>query len=419
MTQRRNRRSGVEDRWRDLAKERQERDKNGKPLFDENGEPIMTLKPVSFGKGKRWRARYVDDAGQEHAKGFEKKIDAQAWLDAQTAAIVSGTHVAPSAGLVTVAEMHAQYVGTLGNVKQTTRTTREYTWTKHVKDRWSETRICDIKKSDVLAWVNDMREAGTKAATIENAVGLLRMILELAKDDKRIAVNPCHKVKLPPREPSPRAYLTHNQVDLLASTIDQRYRLVVLFLCYTGLRYGEMAALKVSDFDMLRRRATVRQSVTEVKGKLVWSAPKNHERRTVPFPKFLVEDLVDQMKGKKRGDLVFTAPEGGVLRIATFRTRAYQKAIKSLRPTDEDGNVTTDFPRATIHDLRHSAASLAISAGANVKAVQTMLGHASAVLTLDTYADLFPDDLERVADALDAARSAAADDLRTNSAQTA
>jgi integrase len=55
----------------------------------------------------------------------------------------------------------------------------------------------------------------------------------------------------------------------------------------------------------------------------------------------------------------------------------------------------------TIHDLRHSAASLAISAGANVKAVQRMLGHASAAMTLDTYADLFDDDLNAVSDRLD------------------
>ena len=63
------------------------------------------------------------------------------------------------------------------------------------------------------------------------------------------------------------------------------------------------------------------------------------------------------------------------------------------------------FPRMTLHDLRHTAASLAISAGANVKAIQRMLGHASAAMTLDTYADLFDDDLDSVADALDDARA--------------
>ncbi len=57
----------------------------------------------------------------------------------------------------------------------------------------------------------------------------------------------------------------------------------------------------------------------------------------------------------------------------------------------------------TPHDLRHTAASLAVSAGANVKAVQRMLGHASATMTLDTYADLFDDDLDAVAERLDVA----------------
>ena len=171
---------------------------------------------------------------------------------------------------------------------------------------------------------------------------------------------------------------------------------------------------------MLRRRVNVRRSVTEVAGRLVWSTPKNHERRSVPFPRFLLADLAVQMEGKARDDYVFGAPAGGVLRIATFRTRVFNPAVQVLREIDEDGKPTTEWPKPTLHDLRHTAASLAISAGANVKAVQLMLGHKSAALTLDTYADLFPDDLEAVADALDAAvqalRESTADALRTNAA---
>ena len=71
--------------------------------------------------------------------------------------------------------------------------------------------------------------------------------------------------------------------------------------------------------------------------------------------------------------------------------------------------VDSTFPRMTLHDLRHTAASLAISARANVKAIQRMLGHASAAMTLDTYADLFDDDLDSVADALDDARTLSID----------
>jgi integrase len=108
-----------------------------------------------------------------------------------------------------------------------------------------------------------------------------------------------------------------------------------------------------------RRRVNVRESVTEVSGKLTWSTPKNHERRSVPFPRFLVPDLAARMEGLKREDLVFAAPAGGVLRIATFRTRIFNPAVVKLRGLDDDGKPTTDWPRPTLHDLRHTAASLA------------------------------------------------------------
>ncbi len=115
---------------------------------------------------------------------------------------------------------------------------------------------------------------------------------------------------------------------------------------------------------------------------------------------------------------MFAARGGGVLRIATVQTRVFNPAVAKLRGIDEDGKPTVDWPRPTMHDLRDTAASLSISAGANVEAVQTMLGHKSAALTLDTNADLFHDDLEAVADALDAAvlalRRSAADVLRTD-----
>ncbi|WKG03055.1 site-specific integrase [Mycolicibacterium sp. HK-90] len=281
--------------------------------------------------------------------------------------------------------------------------------------------MADVQTSAIRAWVDQLHQTGSEAPTIENALGVLRMVLALAVEDRRIPRNPCDGVKAPRRKHSARAYLTHQQVDELANVMD-RDALVVRFLAYTGLRYGEMAALKVRDFDMLRRRVNIRESVTEVSGKLTWSTPKNHERRSVPFPKFLVADLAARMEGKGREDLVFAAPAGGVLRIATFRTRVFNKAVDQLRGLDGDGEPTTDWPRPTLHDLRHTAASLAISAGANVKAVQTMLGHKSAALTLDTYADLFPDDLEAVADAFDSAVEAlaktAADALRTDTGRT-
>ncbi|MGA8254652.1 MAG: site-specific integrase [Mycobacterium sp.] len=191
----------------------------------------------------------------------------------------------------------------------------------------------------------------------------------------------------------------------LASTVEYRPE-VVRFLAYTGLRWGEMSALWVGDFDMLRRRVNVSRSVTEFNG-LVWSTPKSWERRSVPFPASLADELAALMVGKGRDALVFTTTRGDVLRVSNYRKRFFAPAMAACQKADES------FPTITPHDLRHTSASLAVSAGANVKAVQRMLGHAKASMTLDVYADLFDDDLDGVADRLDAAIVSTADALRT------
>ena len=362
------------------------------------------------GKGRRWLARYVDDQGQENTKSFDRKVNAQAWLDEIVATQVTGTYVAPKAGRVSVGELYAKWLGTQSHLKKTTASTRRYTWPVYVEPRWSAVAVAEVQTTDVRGWVQSMTSSGAGPATVENAVGILRQILEMAVEDRRIARNPCAGIKLPRRKRRPRGYLTHRQVEQLAIEVGPDAT-VVRFLAYTGLRWGEMAALRVSDAKMLRRRVHVRESVTEVEGQLEWSSPKSYEQRMVPFPAFLADELAALMIGKKPDDLIFAAPEGGVLRVSNWRRRVFAKAVNRLIMED------ARFPVVTPHDLRHTAASLAISAGANVKAVQTMLGHASAVLTLDTYADLFPDDLELVSAALDDARTKslepAADQLRT------
>jgi integrase len=153
-----------------------------------------------------------------------------------------------------------------------------------------------------------------------------------------------------------------------------------------------MAALRVGRVDTMRRRFDIAESVTEDVGRLVWGEPKNHQRRSVPIPKFLVDELDALKAGKGPKDLLFTGDRGGVLRNGNFRRDVFDHAA---RAAGLDG--------LTPHELRHTAASLAVSAGANVKAVQRMLGHASAAMTLDVYAGLFDDDLDGLADRMDEA----------------
>ena len=121
-------------------------------------------------------------------------------------------------------------------------------------------------------------------------------------------------------------------------------------------------------------------------------SPKSGKGRTVGLPAFVAELLVPG----DRNALVFPDSEGGHMRGSNVRRRWWSKAVAASEPfprTDLDGTTVYDFK---LHALRHTAASLAIQAGANIKALQNMLGHESAGLTLDRYGHLYGSDVEAV-----------------------
>jgi len=185
-------------------------------------------------------------------------------------------------------------------------------------------------------------------------------------------------------------FLTAEELGLLSVAAEGRQTragTLIALLGYSGLRWGEAVALRWSSVDVERRRVKVEASATEINGHLEWGAPKTHETRTVVVPRFVVDRL-----GPSGDGLVFSAPKGGPLRSSNFRRDVWAPACEA-----------SQMPEGLlVHDLRDTAASLAISAGASIKAVQRMLGHASAAMTLDTYGSLFDEDLEVLADRLEA-----------------
>jgi integrase len=224
------------------------------------------------------------------------------------------------------------------------------------------------------------------------------LIMELAVRDGRIPSNPTSGVRLPMVAKSKKRFLTAEELHRLADAaaqypipeVGQQYRGLILLLGFCGLRWGEAAGLRAKRVDLLRRRLTVTESVTEVRGRLEWGTPKSHQSRWVPIPLSLVPLLTEVMAGKSADALVFTTRRGRPLRNLNFRRDVFDRAA-------EDAGLAGLTP----HELRHTAASLAVAAGAKVKSVQAMLGHASAAMTLDVYAGLFDDDLDGVADRMD------------------
>jgi integrase len=140
------------------------------------------------------------------------------------------------------------------------------------------------------------------------------LLMELAVRDKRIPSNPATGVRLPRVARPDKRFLTAEEVHRLADAaaqypipeVGEQYRALVLLLAFCGLRWGEAAALRVKRVDLLRRRLTVAESVTEVSGRLEWGTPKSHAARSVPIPRSLIDMLAEVMVGKAADDLVFT-----------------------------------------------------------------------------------------------------------------
>lgn len=361
---------------------------------------MATISAYETAKGRRYRVRYrTPDHRQTDKRGFKTKREAEDFLATVEVSKMRGEWVDPTRSRITVGKWAAHWLDAQLHLKATTLSGYRYSLERHVLPRWGELRLVDVGHADVQAWVTDLSRK-LAPSTVRQIFLVLAGLMKYAIRDGRLSRNPVEGIRLPRVAKKGRGYLSHAQVRDLAAGCGE-YGDVVLFLAYTGLRWGEMAALKVGRLDMLRRRLEVAEAVSAPRGQLVWSTPKSHSSRSVPFPEFLAAPLARRCEGRKRDELVFVGPDGGVLRSGNFRRRQFAAAVAACQAADPD------FPAMTPHDLRHTAASLAVSAGANVKAVQRMLGHASAAMTLDVYADLFDDDLDAVAIALNDGATAA------------
>lgn len=333
----------------------------------------------------QWRAGFRAADGREHSRSFERKVDAERWLRDQEWKLDRGTWVDPAAGNVPLREYAQEWLA--GRIlKPKTLEGYRSLLSSRILPTLGEQSLSKTTRADVRIWVAEMVEEGLSASRIEQARSLLASIFRQAVDDGLVGRNPALGVATPRKKPRRQRFLTPNQVEVLAEACERRQLGagdLVRFLAWSGLRWGEAVALRWENVSVDRRRVRVRRSATEVGGKLVEGEPKTHEHRTVIVPRHALPE--QQASGR-----VFRAPKGGPLRSANFRKKVWLPAVQEVGLGD-----------LVVHDLRDTAASLAISSGASIKAVQRMLGHASAAMTLDVYGGLYDEDLERLADRLE------------------
>ncbi|ANZ27239.1 integrase [Rhodococcus sp. WB1] len=370
---------------------------------------MATIESYDTATGKRYMVRFrTPDRTQSKKRGFKTKRDAERFAATVEVEKMRGEYVPPSLGRITVGELAPDWLARKQvDTKPSTYRAIDSSWRTHVEPKWAKTRISDIKLGAVERWIADLGRVdlnddgevvvkGSGATVVIRAYGILAGILDDAVKVGRIAKNPARGVENLPRKSKRRhKYLSADDVATLAHEAGKNGALV-LVLAYCGLRWGEAIGLRVRDVNFLRRRLTVHENAVQVGMVHVVGTTKGDKVRSVPVPAFVLEAMVKQCEGRGRDDLVFPGKDGGYMRRPVSHSGWFQLAVERA-----------GIERITPHDLRHTAASLAVSAGVNVKALQRMLGHASAAMTLDTYSDLFDEDLDAVAVVLDQAYSTA------------
>ena len=351
-----------------------------------------SIAPYESAHGRRYRVRYRrPDHTEAEKRGFRTKREAELYLSSVTVSMAMGTYVDPARARVALGFFADGWLRSKRPpmLKPSSYEGIERSWAAHVAPVWAHRDLSSIQRSEVQAWVADLGSRRSRSVVVRS-LGVLAGILDVAVDDHRLASNPARGVRnLPrPRSGKRRVYLTHEQVAALASCA--AHTDLVLLLAYTGLRWGEAVALRARSVNRDRRRLSVDENAVQVGWEIHVGSPKTHERRSVAYPARLAPFIDAACAGKPPDGLLFG---NGVTHMKRESDESSWFAVAVRRAQAVDPSI----PRLTLHDLRHTAASLAISSGANVKAVQRMLGHASAAMTLDTYADLFEDDLDAVA----------------------
>jgi integrase len=355
---------------------------------------------------KRYTVHYrTPERKQTQKRGFTTMRDAREFAATVETKKLSGAYVQPSAGRVIFGEVAESWLAGKVNLAASTRARYRSALDVWLLPAFGSVPLSEITAERLRRWVAGAT-ASSSPATVRKNVTVAHQILAQAVTDGRLAINPAAGLELPVLAEIEKRYLTAGQIRALADAAGEHGALVLL-LGFTGLRFGEAAALTVADVDLVAGRVRVHRSVTAVDGVMIYSPPKSHQARTVALPRFLVDVLAEHLRaanlvqvpgsGRDLGALVFPDSRGGPLRLSNIRRRWWNRAVV------ESGAPAGLCP----HELRHSAASMAIAAGASVKAVQRMLGHASAAMTLDRYGHLYPDELQGVADRLDSLHAAA------------
>ncbi|ADH66051.1 tyrosine-type recombinase/integrase [Nocardiopsis dassonvillei] len=364
-------------------------------------------KSASYGRGKRWAARYRDDRGQQKSPKFKTKPEAERHLKRVEGELLRGTYVDPAAGKVTLREFADRWrEDVLHRPLTASRVLGELE--NHIYPEFGHRGLSSILPSDVQRWVTRLGKS-LAPATVESIYATLRGVFEAAVRDDLLTKTPCRGIRLPEKRKTAEPVMPVETLREVVDGVPERFKAVVLLAAGSGLRQGELFGLELHHLDVEHLVLRVEQQlVTPVDNVAYLAQPKSPASyRDIPLTRETadmmlvhldsfpagpveIEDRTDPHKPRRRtAHLLFTLPNGGPVRRWEWNRILTPAMAKAGMPK-----------RSGLHSVRRFYASLLIRYGESVKTVQTRMGHSSAAITLDVYAGLWPDSEDRTREAV-------------------
>jgi integrase len=325
-------------------------------------------------KSGRYQASYLGPDGVRRfaPSTFADETTAGQWLTLRQADLIRGEWNDPDLARVLFGNYASSWVEE-HELSPTTRELYEILLRLHIEPFLGRKELGKIGPETIRKWRKDLQDSERSADTVAKSYRLVRAIMATAVDDERIKRNPCRIKGADTAARAERPVATVKQVYALAEAIGPRFRVFILAAALTGLRWGELIALRRMDIDLDDATIRVQRSIAELSGgRLIVKGPKSDAgRRTVPIPAVLVDELRAHLRehvAPGADSLVFTGPRGGTPKRGSWRSTVKWTATV----------VKVGLPAGFhFHDLRHTGNHLASKSGASTKELMHRMGHGS------------------------------------------
>lgn len=336
-----------------------------------------------------WVAEVVHPGGVA-GESFNLLDDAIEWLTAVKTEIRTGHFVDEHFRGCTLEDFIPTWKSTKVRASERTMLRYEDLLENQILPTLGNQKLVNISNRIVGVWCSTLLKQSTSVSNVRKAIALVKHILKQAEIAGAISRAPLVSVELPPQNKKVQRALTHFELNELAKKCGP-YEDFVLLLGTLGLRIGEARALTVADVDLSKRELSVSKSFTiDGNYRRAMGPTKSRQNRTIPIPAAIHSMLLQRTKGKLPSAWLFTGARGEPLSDGWFRKRWFNPAIGTL---GLDG--------ITIHNLRHTCASLLIQQGTQITTVSRILGHSTVTQTLNTYGHYYQNDLAQSLQRLD------------------